>query len=284
MRSKYHCHLPRLRPRNMHMPSLRHAVLLPLCETDPLQKAAQVLALPTDLPTASAQAIALPPGIPGRPAGVRPVLATELKKLPLRTLPGRAALIHSVVHIELNAIDLALDIICRFADLPDAFYRDWLVIAKEEAQHFLLLRNHLRTCGYEYGDFEVHNGLWDMAEKTRTDILARVALVPRTLEARGLDASPQVKKKLVGAGDVRGGEILDIILRDEIGHVAAGNRWYRWLCTQRGLDPIATYTELVRHYAPPPLRQPFNLPARRLAGFEEIELEHLLALTGKGVC
>ena len=143
--------------------------------------------------------------------------------------------------------------------------------------HFTLLRDHLCTYGYDYGDFDAHNGLWDMAERTQADLLARMALVPRTLEARGLDASPQVKKKLVGAGDTKAGPILDVILRDEIGHVAIGNRWYRWLCEQRGLDPITAYAELTQHYAPPKLRGPFNLDARRLAGFDDAELQALAA-------
>jgi uncharacterized ferritin-like protein (DUF455 family) len=114
-----------------------------------------------------------------------------------------------------------------------------------------------------------------MAERTQDDLLARIGIVPRTLEARGLDASPGVKNKLVSVGDHRAGEILDIILADEIGHVAAGNRWYRHLCAQRGLDPISTYAQLVAHYDAPKLRPPFNLAARRLAGFEETELDAL---------
>ena len=148
-------------------------------------------------------------------------------------------------------------------------------MAREEALHFELLRDHLATLGFAYGDFAAHDGLWQMAQRTRHDLLARLALVPRTLEARGLDASPAVKTKLVAAGDQRAGEILDIILRDEIGHVAIGNHWYRWLCTQRGLDPLATYAELAaRHDAPRP-RGPFNLDARRAAGFDEAELAAL---------
>ncbi|MBT9455041.1 MAG: ferritin-like domain-containing protein [Burkholderiaceae bacterium] len=172
----------------------------------------------------------------------------------------------------LKTIDLALDIVWRFPGMPEAFYRDWVRIAQEEAQHFTLLRNHLVEMGFDYGSFQAHNALWEMAERTKGDILARIALVPRTLEARGLDASPAVKRKLVGAGDIRAGEILDVILRDEIGHVAAGNRWYRWVCEQRGLDPIATYAELVKAYDAPKLRAPFNMEARRAAGFDEAEL------------
>src|SRR5262249_26426557 len=147
--------------------------------------------------------------------------------------------IHALAHIELNAIDLALDICWRFPGMPDDFYRQWMGVAQEEALHFELLRDHLRSLGFDYGSFPAHNALWEMAEKTREDLLARLALVPRTLEARGLDASPPLKAKLVSVGDKRAGEILDIILRDEIGHVAIGNHWYRWLCAERGLDPLA---------------------------------------------
>ena len=195
----------------------------------------------------------------------------------MRTAEGRAALIHALAHIELNAIDLALDIVWRFAGMPDLFYQQWLGVAKEEALHFQLLRDHLQSLGFEYGAFPAHNALWEMAEKTKHDLLARLALVPRTLEARGLDASPPIKAKLVGAGDLRAGAILDIILRDEIGHVAVGNHWFRMLCSQRGLDPVATYAELAeQHHAPRP-RGPFNLDARRAAGFDEAEIAALIA-------
>ncbi len=216
-----------------------------------------------------------PPGLPGRPARPRRVPHTQLKPRSAHTREGRAALLHSLAHIELNAIDLALDICWRFAGLPEDFYRQWQQVAREEALHFELLRDHLATVGFHYGDFDAHDGLWQMAERTRHDLLARLALVPRTLEARGLDASPAVKAKLLAADDQRGGEILDIILRDEIGHVAVGNHWYRWLCAQRGLDPLATYAELAERYAAPRPRGPFNLDARRAAGFDEAELAAL---------
>lgn len=255
--------------------NLRLAALLPLCETDPNTKARLTTALDLALPTGADLEVELPGDIPGRPTLPKLVKATDLKQLSLRTPEGRASLIHSIVHIEMNAIDLALDVVARFAGMPDGFYLDWIAIAKEEALHFTMLREHLNTYDFDYGDFDAHNSLWDMAERTKGDILARVALVPRTLEARGLDASPQVKKKLVGAGDVKAGEILDLILRDEIGHVAVGNKWYRWLCELRGLEPISTYAGLVQKYEPPKLRRPFNLEARRLAGFDEVELQAL---------
>jgi uncharacterized ferritin-like protein (DUF455 family) len=191
------------------------------------------------------------------------------KDSPLALAPH---MLHNLAHIELNAIDLALDVVWRFPDLPDAFYTDWMRIAQEEAKHFMLLREHLCSLGYDYGDFPAHNGLWEMAERTQDDVLARIGIVPRTLEARGLDASPAVKNKLIGAGDHRAGEILDLILEEEIGHVAAGNHWYRYLCQARGLDPIVTYAELIARYDAPKLRPPFNMAARRRAGFDEAEL------------
>jgi len=159
--------------------------------------------------------------------------------------------------------------------MPEQYYRDWLKVAAEEAYHFTMLSDHLKTLGYAYGDFSAHNGLWDMVEKTKGDVLARMALVPRTLEARGLDASPPMRAKLAQAGDQAAAEIVDIILRDEIGHVAIGNHWYRWLCEQRGLDHRLTYATLAREHGAPRLHGPFNFDARRAAGFDEEELRAL---------
>ncbi|MEO8297308.1 MAG: ferritin-like domain-containing protein [Burkholderiales bacterium] len=260
-------------------PPRRQALHWLLCtDADAKAQGVRQMLLPT--PPASDETLDEPPGIPGRPA--RPVLVPpgQLKPRSVHTLPGRAALIHALAHIELNAIDLALDIVWRFPGLPDDFYRQWLGIAQEEAYHFELLRDHLHGLGHAYGDFPAHNALWEMAEKTRHDLLARLALVPRTLEARGLDASPPIKAKLVAAGDQRAGEILDIILRDEIGHVAVGNHWYRWLCQARGLDPLATYAALAVQHGAPRLRGPFNLEARRAAGFGEDELDALVHPAG----
>lgn len=174
-----------------------------------------------------------------------------------------------------NTIDLGLDILWRFPGMPQPFYLDWLSVAQDEAKHFLLLQDHLHSLGYAYGDFPAHTGLWDMAEKTRHDLLARLALVPRTLEARGLDASPLIRDKLRAVGDHAGADILDIILHDEIGHVAIGNHWYKLLCAQGQLDPVATYAELALRHAAPRLRGPFNWEARRQAGFDAAELEAL---------
>ena len=259
------------------MTCLRARSLALLLEPDPDRKAAATLALDLDAPLDAAAVLADPGGVPGRPARPELVPHTALKQRPVGTPEGRAGLLHSLAHIEFNAVNLALDIVWRFPGLPEAFYRQWLRIAQEEALHFSLLRDHLRSLGTAYGDFPAHGALWEMAEKTKHDLLARLALVPRTLEARGLDASPAVKAKLVGAGDRRAGEILDIILRDEIGHVAVGNHWYRQQCAARGLDPLATYAELATRHGAPRLRGPFNLEARRAAGFDEDELRALQA-------
>ena len=213
--------------------------------------------------------------LPGQPAKPEQVMPRLVKRRSMVTAEGRAILIHALAHIEFNAINLALDAIWRFPDMPPAYYADWLQVAKEEALHFTLLNEHLLSQGYAYGDFPAHNSLWEMADKTRGDVLARIALVPRTLEARGLDASPAVRAKLAQVGDMAAAAILDVILLDEIGHVGIGNRWYGWLCEQRGLEPVATYARLAAEYKAPVMRGPFNLEARRAAGFSELELAAL---------
>ncbi len=210
--------------------------------------------------------------MPGRPAKPDLVSPLEVEKRSMRTVEGRAALVHALAHIEFNAINLALDAVWRFADMPRDYYADWLKVAAEEAYHFSLLNSHLQTVGFKYGDFPGHNSLWEMAERTKADALARMALVPRTMEARGLDASPPLRNKFAQIGDMEVVAILDIILQDEIGHVAIGNRWFNWLCEDRGLEPIATYEALAQQYRAPVLRKPFNVEARRKAGFTEAEL------------
>ncbi len=215
--------------------------------------------------------------IPGRPA--QPVLVAPLlvKRRAMNTQEGRAALIHALCHIEFNAINLALDAIWRFKGMPDAYYADWLQVAAEEATHFNLLQAHLQHLGFAYGDFDAHNSLWEMVDKTKHDVLARMALVPRTMEARGLDALPALRAKLAQVGDDLAVGILDIILRDEVGHVAIGNRWFNYLCQQQDLAPLATFEKLCVAYVAPKLRGPFNLAARREAGFTEAELSALSA-------
>lgn len=215
------------------------------------------------------------PGQPEKPERVAP---QQVARRRLDTLSGRAALIHALAHIEFNAINLALDAAHRFAGMPPAYYADWLSVANEEAQHFDLLNAHLATLGFAYGDFPAHNGLWEMALKTAHDPLVRMALVPRVLEARGLDAAPLIVDKLKAAKDTRMVEILAIIENDEIGHVAIGSRWFGWLCAARGLQPDATFRQLLVDYDAPPLKPPFNLAARRRAGFSEAELDWLNGL------
>lgn len=256
---------------------LRTAALMALTLQDPVAKAAAVQALAAAAAPLDADASLQPATtLPGRP--VRPALVDPLH-LPRRspfTPAGRAALLHAVAHIEFNAINLALDALWRFPGMPGAYYRQWLQVAAEEALHYTLLHEHLATLGHAYGDFDAHDGLWTMVEKTASDITARMALVPRTLEARGLDATPPMQARLRQAGDLRAVEILAVILRDEVGHVAIGNHWYRRLCARDGLDPVAHYAVLAaRHGAPRP-RPPFNVDARSAAGFTADEIEALL--------
>lgn len=260
---------------------LRPQALAVLCLADPPAKAEAARALLAATRAGQVQldptaTLPEPPGLPGRPALPRLVPADQVPRRSPFTLAGRAALLHAIAHIEFNAINLALDAVWRFAGMPEQFYRDWLQVAGEEALHFTLLHEHLQGLGHRYGDFDAHDGLWTMTESTKHDIVARMALVPRTLEARGLDATPPIQAKLARAGDHRAVEILHVILRDEVGHVAIGNHWYRWLCHRDGLDAEALYPALIRRYAAPRLKGPFNLPARRDAGFSETELAWLL--------
>jgi len=261
-------------------PELRARALACLLERDPGIKMAAIGALCaawergacTLDPAARLVATEAIPGRPARPELVPPRLVGRRSMI---TVAGRAMLVHALAHIEFNAVNLALDAIWRFADLPRAYYLDWLGVAGEEATHYTLLAAHLQVLGHAYGDFPAHDSLWEMVAKTTGDVLARMALVPRTLEARGLDAIPPLRAKLAQAGDMDAARILDIILRDEVGHVEIGNRWYNYLCDQRRLEPYATYGVLAAQYEAPVLKGPFNLEARRRAGFTEEELAGL---------
>jgi len=219
-----------------------------------------------------------PIGEPGRP--VRPQLVPQ-RQVPHRglgTSEGRAALVHAVAHIEFNAINLAWDAVYRFRGMPLDYYRNWASCANDEARHFAMLAKRLDELGYSYGDFDAHNGLWEMAEKTAHHDTARMALVPRVLEARGLDVTPGMIERLRGVGDEATIAILEVILREEVAHVAAGTRWFRWCCERDGVDPRETFLDLVRDYMGRNLRGPFNRPARLEAGFDDEELDHLTAL------
>lgn len=213
---------------------------------------------------------------PGRPTKPELVLAGQVPKRAMGTLEGRKTMMHAIVHIEFNAINLALDAVQRFDDMPLAFYADWMRVASEEAYHFELVRAHLRHLGGEYGDYPAHNGLWEMAETTAHDVLDRMALVPRVLEARGLDVTPGIQKKFINVGDAHAATLLDIIFKDEIGHVDVGSRWFRYECKQRQVKPTETFFALVEKYFPKGIGGVLNLPAREQAGFSEAELKILL--------
>lgn len=264
---------------------LRHCALQAFSLCDPADKVAAVQQLGARQHTlgVDCQRTVAWPERPGRPAV--PVLI-EPKDVPRRspfTADGHAALMHSIAHIEFNAINLALDAIWRFDNMPEAYYRDWMRVALEESQHFHALQMHLQRNGYVYGSFPAHDGLWTMCDNTRHDVVARMALVPRTLEARGLDATPLIQAKLRKVGTpqaLEACEILDTILREEVGHVAIGNQWFHWLCQRDGLEPAAFYAQAALRHAAPHPKPPFNLQARKLAGFTDAEL---VALQARGL-
>ena len=220
---------------------------------------------------------ALPASItaPGRPARPRLVMPRDVPQRGLGSGEGRAALVHAVAHIEFNAINLAWDAVYRFRGMPDDYYRDWTGVAHDEARHFTMLAARLAQLGHAYGDFDAHNGLWEMAVRTGESCLMRMALVPRVLEARGLDVTPGMIARLRSVGDDATADVLTVILREEIPHVAAGTRWFRFCCEREGREPDATFRALLAEYVPAGLRGPFNLGARRAAGFGDAELTHL---------
>jgi uncharacterized ferritin-like protein (DUF455 family) len=216
---------------------------------------------------------------PGRPRHPELVHYSRVARRKLTTDAGRAAFLHAIAHIEFNAINLAWDAVCRFDNMPDEYYRDWSRVAGEEAQHFTMLSGRLQELGYRYGDFPAHDGLWEMATKTAHDVLVRMALVPRVLEARGLDVTPGMIERLKAAGDDISADILVKILHDEIGHVEIGSRWFSYVCHQRKLDPVLTFSRLLNEYQLGPVRKPMNIPARRQAGFSNEEISLLEGAT-----
>ena len=212
--------------------------------------------------------------IPGRPDKPELVQPRELPRRGLNTLEGRATLLHAICHIEFNAINLALDAVYRFRDMPAQYYLDWLKVAKEEAYHFSLVRDYLEELGFAYGNFPAHNGLWEMAVDTEHDVLVRMALVPRVLEARGLDVTPGIMKKFESVNDTRANEILTIIERDEIGHVEIGSYWYRYCCDLRKVDHDKTFIDLLQKYLKSGVKKPINHKARLQAGFTQKEIDY----------
>ncbi|MBP6860832.1 MAG: ferritin-like domain-containing protein [Neisseriaceae bacterium] len=257
-------------------PALEQALMCP----DPVQKCGLVnsivaavdkgqalfdvgLALPYEVPVA---------GQPTRPLLVPPQSVARRK---LSSREGHAAMVHALCHIEFNAINLGLDAAWRFRLLPPAFLQDWLRVASEEAKHFMALKQRLQKLGFDYGDFDAHNHLWAMADKTAYDPLVRMALVPRVLEARGLDVTPGIQAKLTSIGDAETVAILDMIYAEEKDHVAIGNRWFAHLCQQRGLDPLSVFKGLLKRYDVFVFRGYFNVSARTEAGFSAFELSML---------
>lgn len=202
----------------------------------------------------------------------------SFNNLPKRTvgsLKGHASMMHAFAHIEFNAINIAWDAVYRFPDMPREFYDDWSRIAQEEAYHFTLINRYLVTLNCEYGSFAAHKGLWEMVDDTRHDVLVRMALVPRVLEARGLDVTPDIIQRFKHHGHQEAADILSIIYQDEIGHVQVGSRWFNYLCEKRGIDPHQTFVSLIEQYAVDKIKQPFNEVARMSAGFSAKEMEYL---------
>lgn len=251
--------------------TLAEAALSVLNTPDPAAKAAAALAVARDwgngtIATVGAAATPDRPARPARPP-LRPPRAVPRRRI-TSAAQGRIALLHALAHIELNAIDLAFDIVARFTeeDLPRAFYDDWIAVGVDEARHYAMLARRLGELGAGYGDLVAHDGLWQAAAETADDLLARLAVVPLVLEARGLDVTPAMIGKLRSAGDVSSADILQTIHDEEIAHVAAGVRWFQFLCERRGLDPAETYRELVRAHFKGRLKAPFNRASRDAAG------------------
>lgn len=261
------------------MQSIFQSAYACLLINDPLEKCAAVFAMQkqfADTQYSYVRSNSIQPiDIPGRPKLPKLVMPRQVPRRSLATMQGRAALVHAITHIEFNAINLALDALYRFQTMPEDYYRDWMRVAFEEAQHFSMLHERLQQLDNEYGDFDAHNGLWEMAIKTSTDIIARMALVPRVLEARGLDVTPGMIKKLQQFKDHETVEILKIIFEQEIGHVAIGSRWFNYACEQQNLNAEETFKELLQQHYAGELRGPFEIEARRKAGFSTTELELL---------
>jgi uncharacterized ferritin-like protein (DUF455 family) len=220
----------------------------------------------------------MPIGVAGHPTKPELVDPSRVKRRRLGSEAGRAALVHAVTHIEFNAINLALDAVYRFRDMPRQYYIDWMSVAADEARHFQLLSRRLTELGFAYGDFPAHNGLWEMAQRTADDCMKRMALVPRVLEARGLDVTPGMIERLNTAGDDETARILGIILDEEVRHVEIGSYWFRTCCDQRGLEPESTFLGLLKEYFSGSLRGPFNIPARMRAGFTQREMDAISSI------
>lgn len=211
-----------------------------------------------------------PPLRPARPLKPELVDPKNVQKRKInRGIQGRVTLLHAIAHIELNAIDLAWDIIARFSFMPQEFYENWLKVAFDEANHFMLLQNRLNEMDSYYGEYTAHDGLWEMAQKTSHDLCARLALVPMVLEARGLDVSPMMIQKLKKAEDNKSAEILQLIHDEEIYHVHVGCHWFHYLCKQKNINPKDHWQSLVQKHLNGSLKPPFNVESREKAGFPQ---------------
>lgn len=217
----------------------------------------------------------------GRPAKPPLVAPRDVRQRGLGSVEGLQAMLHAIAHIEFNAMNLALDAAYRFQDMPEDFYRDWIRVAKEEAYHFSLMLQRLRDVGADYGDFPAHAGLWEACVETEHDVMVRMALVPRVMEARGLDVTPHIQEKLRQAGENRTARLLDVIYRDEHGHVAIGSHWFKYCCAQRQLDWRKTFESLLTGYLRAKIKGPFNMQARLQAGFDDLEMAMLQSLDGQ---
>ncbi len=248
---------------------------------DPKRKAKATLALYKDCANDVMQREPLstvePLPVPGRPVKPELVDPRDVPRRNFTTLKGRLTLVHAIAHIEFNAINLALDAVYRFQNMPEQYYLDWCRVAAEEAQHFTMLSDYLEEHGMSYGDLSAHNGLWEMAVKTDADVLARMALVPRVLEARGLDVTPTMIEKLKSTGDTALIAILQKIFDEEIGHVKIGSFWYKTLCKERGLEPEDTFLQLIEEFMEGAKFGPFETEARLEAGFSKVELQRLMS-------
>ncbi len=264
------------------MPVPFEAIAECIAMDEPREKCAAVQALWSrvqDEGLAEVPATPAPPiSAPGRPLQPQLVAPQEVPRRRLGSRDGRAALVHAIAHIEFNAINLALDAAWRFRDLPTEFTLDWLSVAADEARHFCLLDTRLAELDAVYGDYPAHNGLWDMAVRTADDCLERMALVPRVLEARGLDVTPGMIERLRQAGDKQTIAALEVILAEEVRHVEIGTRWFHFCCERAGVDPDETFLRLLEECFNGGLRGPFNVAARTTAGFSERELEAIGAL------
>jgi uncharacterized ferritin-like protein (DUF455 family) len=260
-------------------PGLLEASAHSLSLSDPQEKCAAVFVLAGKVKAGSFQwDLDDPPELitgPGRPARPELVAPSAVPRRRLGSEEGRAALVHAIAHIEFNAINLALDAVCRFRDMPEQYYLDWISVAEDEARHFQLLHKRLAQLGKKYGNYPAHNGLWEMAEKTADSCLVRMALVPRVLEARGLDVTPGMIERLRSVGDSETIAALEVILAEEVRHVAIGTHWFNFCCKRENKPPAETFLELLRSHFTGSIRGPFNLAARTEAGFTQAEMDGL---------